>query len=115
MKYRFKHLSIFVLTLFCLIQCSGTPVPDDKKDYAGRWESNVMALTITPDGRVEYKRVDGGGSRSVSGPIKSWQGDDFEVGILFFSTVFKVEKKPYQRDGKMRMVVDGVELTKITF
>ena len=121
MKNKTHHKSakliILICALFLFTQCSGTPLPPDKKNYAGLWESSVMTLSITPDGRVDYKRWDGGSKRSLSGPIKSYQGDDFEVAIPFISTVFKVNKTPYiaEDTGKWRMVVDEVELVKKEF
>lgn len=112
-----KRISVLLCALFLLSNCSGVPLPPEKSNYAGVWESAVMTLIITADGRIEYKRWDGGNNRSISGPIKSYQGDDFEVGIPFISTVFKVEKTPYLAEGtgKWRMVVDGVELVKKEF
>lgn len=121
MKTQMKHNAITIMfalmAMVLMINCSGAPLPSDKTNYAGVWESEVMHLAITADGRVEYKRIDGGGTRSVSGPIRSYQGDDFEVGIPFISTVFKVNKTPYiaEGTGKWRMVVDGVELVKKEF
>ncbi len=99
--------------MIAFVQCSGTPLPPDRANYEGRWQSTEMKLTITKDGRVDYKRMSGGTSTSVNGPIKEFIGDDFVVGVLFITTTFKVNKKPYQQDGRWKMVVDGVELTKV--
>lgn len=106
-----------LMAVFLMINCSGAPLPPDKTNYAGMWESAVMTIAITADGRVDYKRWDGGSNRSISAPIRSYQGDDFEVGVPFFSTVFKVNKTPYiaEGTGKWRMVIDGVELVKKEF
>lgn len=105
---------IVFFSMIAFVQCLGVPVPSDKADYVGRWQSTEMTLTITKDGYVEYKRLRGSGTTSVNGPIKEFKGDDFIVGVLFIKTTFKVSKKPYQEKGLWKMVVDGVELTKIT-
>lgn len=72
-----------------------------------------MSLLILQDGSVDYKRLKKGATVSVTGPIKEFQGDNFVVGIAFFKTTFKVSTPPYQENGKWKMVVDGIELTKI--
>ena len=59
------------------------------------------------------KRLKKGGTVSVTGPIQEFQGDDFVVGIAFLKTTFAVSKSPYEENGEWKMVVDGVELTRI--
>jgi hypothetical protein len=102
-----------VLTSVMLAACSGIAVPADKARYVGQWKGLGMDLTITPDGGVDYKRVSGSGSASVTAPLQSFDGDDFIVGIWMFTTRFKVNKPPYQDDGMWKMIVEGVELTRI--
>ena len=104
-----------LLVVFAIAGCSSVPLPADMADYAGKWQSADMTITITKDGYVDYKRVGQGSSRSGSGPIKEYMGDGFVVGVMFIKTKFKVEKRPYLSQGKTKMVVDGVELTKATF
>jgi len=106
---------IFASGLYCLALLSaacGTPVPEDKKTYVGEWRSPSTYLLITPDGRVEYKRVRGATSKSINAPLKTFLGQDFVVGVGPLSTTFKVSKPPYQDSARWKMVVDGVELTK---
>ena len=102
--------AILLLTLF-LYSCS-KPVPADKAEYVGRWRAPGMDLLITQDGSVKYERLKGGVTTSISGPLQEFQGNDFSVGISFLSSTFVVSKPPYQEDGRWKMVVDGVELTK---
>ena len=72
-----------------------------------------MNLTITSDGGVDYRRVSGSGSKSITASIHEWHGDDFEVGISLISTIFVVSKTPYKDGNIWRMVVDGVELERV--
>lgn len=95
----------------CLLAC-GKPVPPEKSAYVGEWEEKSMYLLILQDGTVSYKRLKGGGSTSVNGPLKGFTGDNFEVGIGPLSTTFVVNKPPYKDGANWKMVVDGVELTK---
>ena len=106
-----KRLSIAALVL--LVASCGEPVPPDKSAYVGEWQEKSMYLLITQDGKVSYKRQKGAGSVSVDGPIKTFKGNDFEVGIGPMSTTFVVTKVPYQAGGQWKMVVDGVELTRV--
>lgn len=102
---------IVVLAGLMLTAC-GMPVPENKTTYVGEWEGIGMSLTITSDGGVIYERISGTGSTSVRGPLQSFEGDDFSVGLWFLTTTFEVSKPPYQEDGEWKMVVDGVELTR---
>jgi len=106
-----KHI-VLALLIFLLAACSD-PLPADKLSYAGEWRSSEMLLLILEDGTVAYKRLQNGGSTSVNGPLKAFQGDSFEVGIGPFSTTFEVSKPPHEVDGSWRMVVDGVLLTRM--
>lgn len=102
-----------LLTGVLMAACGGIAVPADKASYVGQWKGLGMDLTITPDGGVDYKRVSGSGSASVTAPLQSFDGDDFVVGIWIFTTRFKVDKPPYQDAGRWKMIVEGVELTRV--
>ena len=70
-------------------------------------------LAISDSGGVNYRRVNGNRSTTISGPLKNFEGDDFIVGMLFFTTTFEVHKPPYLDGDDWFMVVDGVELRKV--
>lgn len=108
---QFRTLILLLITAFALLGC-GKPVPPDKSAYVGEWQDKTMYLLITQDGSVVYKRLEGGVSRSVQGPLKGFTGDNFEVGVGPMSTEFKVSVAPHKEGDSWRMVVDGVELTR---
>jgi hypothetical protein len=81
-------------------------------NYAGEWKSKEMYLLILPDGSVEYERLKGGSTTTVTGPIKEFKGNNFVVGFAFIKTTFVVSKPPYQENGVWKMIVDGVVLSK---
>ena len=90
----------------------GTPLPPDKREYAGTWHHTGMTLAITPEGGVEYERMRGGTKTTISAPIRRFEGDDLVVGLPGISTTFLVQRRPYRDGADWKMVVDGVELTK---
>jgi hypothetical protein len=101
------------LPLLLLLAGCTAPLPAEKSAYAGHWQAQNMSLMIEPGGSVRYKRQQGAGSTSIEGPLKRFVGDDFEVGIGPMSTTFVVSQPPHQIDGQWKMVVDGVELTRV--
>ena len=93
--------------------CNSIPVPEDKKSYIGTWEGVGFHLSISDNGGVDYRRVNGKRSTKISGPLKNFEGDDFIVGVLFFNTTFEVHKPPYLDGDDWFMVIDGIELKKV--
>ena len=106
-----KHL-ILIFLLLTLTACS-KPIPESRLHYVGEWQSKEMSLLILEDGRVAYERVTGRSTVSIDAPLKEFVEDDFVVGVWFLTTTFDVSEPPEQVDGKWRMVVDGVRLTKV--
>ena len=100
-------------TLLVLLAGCSESLPVEREEYAGLWRNQYIVLYIGMDGSVQYKKQVGNATTSINAPIKTFMGDDFEVGVGPFSTVFKVSKPPY-RDGKTwKMVVDEQELTRV--
>jgi hypothetical protein len=103
----------FIAACVLLLAACSQPLPPTKLSYAGEWQASHVYLLITPDGRVEYKRQRDGGNVSIEAPIKAFEGDNFLVGVGPFTTTFVVSQPPRQgEDGKWKMTVDGVELTR---
>ena len=102
-----------ILMLIALLTACGIAVPDDKRDYVGEWRAPQMSLRISRDGRVDYWRSEGRSKTSVSGPLQSFDGDDFTVGISFMTTTFDVAVPPHEDNGEWTMTVDGVRLSKM--
>ena len=87
-------------------------MPPDKVAYVGTWRHTGMTLVITPGGRVQYERATGALEKSISAPIRRFEGDDLVVGLPGFSTTFLVERRPFNDGGEWKMMVDGVELVR---
>jgi hypothetical protein len=107
-------LIVLIVTFTCLfVGCNSIPVPEEKKSYIGTWQGVGFHLTITDNGGVDYRRVKGKRSTKISGPLKNFKGDDFIVGVLFFTTTFEVHRPPYLDGDDWYMIIDGVELRKV--
>lgn len=102
-----------LLALAALLAACGKAVPPEKLDYVGEWREKNMALRISADGRVKYKRVKDHSTTSIDAPLQAFNGDDFEVGIGMMTTTFVVTRPPFRdEEDQWKMVVDGVELVK---
>jgi len=100
------------LAIALLAAACAKPLPPDKADYAGEWQSPAMYLLITKDGSLRYKRLKQGGTVSVDAPIKEFQGNNIVAGVGPMATTFVVSKPPYKDAGAWKMVVDDEELTR---
>jgi hypothetical protein len=89
------------------------PVPANKAAYVGEWLGEKMRLKIHQDGKVEYKRDQPGKNVSLSIELQCFDGDNFDAGWSVFHSTFVVSKPPHRVQGKWKMMVDGVELTKV--
>ena len=90
----------------------GKPLPADKAAYAGHWSNQHMDLLITPAGSVKYQRRMGNVHESIDAPIQEFTDEGFTAGIGPLKGKFKVTVPPHEVDGKWKMTVDGLELTR---
>ncbi len=103
----------FLALLFALVLIGcAKPIPAEKAAYIGEWSGFAMSLLITQDGSVAYRRLEGGVNKSIDGPLKEFQGNNFVVGVGPASTTFLVSAAPHLDGAVWKMTVDGVELTK---
>lgn len=113
MRIMRKTLQVFVTALLMLaLSGCGKPVPAEKAAYVGEWRATAMVILITQDGSVAYRRLEGGVNKSIDGPLKDFQGNNFVVGFGPVSTVFIVSVPPHLDGDVWKMTVDGVELTR---
>lgn len=112
-------MRIFKYALICTFFCAANsfaepiPVPASKAAYIGTWKSKAMDLTIAADGKVQYKRVDPNKNVNLSIELARFNGDNFEAGVGIIVSTFVVSMPPTSYGDKTKMVVDGVELTKM--
>ena len=109
------RVSCFCIVLLLSLAACSKPLPDNKKHFAGLWQSNNMSLLITLDGRVDYQRVKSDNFNktvSVNAPIQEFTETGFIVGFMGLTTEFIVSQPPTQKGGQWFMIVDDVKLIK---
>ncbi len=109
------HAALLAACLFAAAPsfADPVPVPPAKANYVGEWVGEKMRLKIRQDGHVEYKRDRPGKNLDLSVDLQGFDGDNFDVGTSFLSSTFVVGKPPHREQGKWKMTVDGVELTRV--
>lgn len=109
-----RKLIVFVvaMSILLLVGCA-KPVPAEKSAFVGEWKSQDMEVLITQEGSVMYRRVRGNVTKSIEGPLQGFEGDDFVVGVGPMKVTFVVSTPPHEVGGEWKMVVDGVELTRV--
>ena len=110
-----KYIQFIAFIIFVILSGCGEPLSEDKLDYAGLWRGGNELIEINNDGSVSYAKVRLDNTETIEGPIKEFTDEGFIVGYLFLTTKFKVDKPPYQENGKWKMVLNGVEMTKENF
>lgn len=96
----------------CLLAACGIAIPPDKAEYVGDWKGPRMSLSITQDGQLDYKRVQGNSTTSLNVPIKQFEGDNIVAGLGPMTSSFVVSQIPHEESGEWVMVVDGVRLVR---
>ncbi len=87
---------------------------EDRQNYIGEWTNATTRLLIKPDGTIEYRREETVGDTTnndtISGPINTFSGASFTVGVLGNNTRFDVSPPPTMENGAMTMTVNGEKL-----
>ncbi|HLU12708.1 MAG TPA: hypothetical protein VKZ64_02010 [Arenimonas sp.] len=106
--------SAWLFALACLLAACERPVPEDFRDYVGHWRGEGMLIVISANGHGHYERIRNRQRTSVEGPAHSFSRNEFRIGVGALSARFEVNEAPHQdSDGRWRMTVDGVELTRL--
>lgn len=112
MSARRASHGLLLATCLWLVACA-KPVPADFTNYVGHWRGDGTLLVIRADGHADYERVTGESRVSIEGSCHSFTEDGFKIGIGLLSARFDVSQPPQRVDGRWRMTVDGVELTRV--
>lgn len=105
--------AVIVVVFLLLASAGGGGIPADKQAYVGGWSGDGAMLNISPDGRVTWETTEGATTKSIkNAPIQRFIGDDFEVGVAFFSTRFTVQSPPRFDGVRWTMTVEGKRLSR---
>jgi hypothetical protein len=89
------------------------PVPPEKAAYVGDWQGKKMRLNIAQNGKIAYKREQPDKQMDLNIELQGFNGNNFDAGALMIHSTFVVSTPPHREGNKWKMVVDGVELTKV--
>ena len=112
MSARRPCTALLLAACLWLVACA-KPVPADFANYVGHWRGDGTLLVIRADGHADYERVTGDSRISIEGSCHSFTEEGFKIGIGLLSARFEVTRPPRRVDGRWRMTVDGVELTRV--
>lgn len=87
------------------------PPPAEHLDMVGVWGGGAITLIISPEGMLEYSRVEDGNSSSFSAPILGWSPTEIKAGIGPIQRTFAITP-PAMANGVWTMTVDGQALTR---
>ncbi|WP_343597441.1 hypothetical protein [Acinetobacter sp.] len=103
-----------------LIACTQTnPLLTEKADMVGYWENPQHKLIILKDGQLKYIETEHQEVKTASlaeqsnyqseieAPITQLDNQHIQVGTGDFATSFKINKLPYQEQGKWKMIING--------
>jgi hypothetical protein len=107
------RLRCALLLLLALLAACAEPVPVAHGEYVGHWHGEGMRLVIRADGHADYDRVQGESRVSIEGSAHSFSEHGFRIGLGPLSASFEVQRRPHLAEGRWRMTVDGVELTRV--
>ena len=111
------HILRTAILAACLLPLTAhadlVPVPPEKMAYVGDWQGKDMRIQLAKNGKVEYKRKQPGKDMNLSVDLQGFNGDNFDVGVFLVRSTFVVSKPPHRENGKWKMTVDGVELTRV--
>ncbi|GAB2494348.1 hypothetical protein [Arenimonas alkanexedens] len=104
----------WLLLAACLwLAACAKPVPVDYRQYVGHWRGDGTLLVIGADGHADYERATGKSRISIEGVCHTFTENGFKIGVGLLSADFDVSRAPRLVDGRWRMTVDGVELTRV--
>ncbi|MEJ2715582.1 MAG: hypothetical protein P8182_00325 [Deltaproteobacteria bacterium] len=86
-----------------------SPLPPDQIVFAGVWFGNQGSiLRIKLDGSGDFRS----GNTTVTGGRVLVDGESLSIGIMGIGKTWNIDRKPYLKDGKWKMELDGEIFTR---
>ncbi len=85
------------------------PLTEETIIYAGKWVTNDGTyIQLYNDGSGDIDK----GNTTVSGGAAILTDSTIQIKILGIGSTYRIDKKPYEEDGKWKMVLDGFTYVK---
>jgi hypothetical protein len=109
------RLSKMLVLLWLVVSLAGCakPIPSERVAYVGSWTGANVVLSISQEGQLDYRKVDGRNTTKINAPVLEFVGDNFTAGVGPIKTTFVVTSAPHKDGAVWKMTVDGVELTRL--
>jgi hypothetical protein len=108
-----------------IVGCSKTsPLLENQKDYIGKWKNDSSTLIIEKDGDAKYSQhlkaetkttssdISTSSLSNIKAPITALDAQHIQIGEGSMSKEFKVDKPPFEQDGKWKVILDGQVYTR---
>jgi hypothetical protein len=104
---------LVLLSFVVVLAACARPIPPERAAYVGNWTAANVTLSISQDGHLNYRKVDGNVTTKINAPLLEFAGNDFTAGLGPIKTTFVVANAPHKDGAVWKMTVDGVELTRL--
>ncbi len=108
----------YVLILFVsliLLSCNGgkrTPLKESQLKYSGTWIApGDISFTISADGGGSFKFS----NSSVTGGNVMFNDSGFKIGLFGIEKIFIINKEPFDDNGELNMIINGIKFKKIKY
>lgn len=97
-------LVIIGITLFLISCVNKTPLTEEQKEYAGKWETNDGTwVQIFNNGGANFEQS----NSSVTGGAVTFKEHVIEIGLMGITNEYAIETEPYEEDGVWKMKLNN--------
>jgi len=109
-----KKFLIILFVSFFLVSCGEKQIPlnESQLKYAGTWVApGDISFTIFADGGGDIKFS----NSAVTGDNVMFNDSGFKIGLFGIEKKFIVNQKPYDENGNLKIIVNGIKFKKVSF
>ena len=123
---RYQNLLLASFCALSLASCTKTsPLLESHLEYVGQWKNETSSLKIDKSGQVKYvehleaeekiesQKIKTSAVSDIKAPITQFNQHQFKIGQGALSKQFKIDRAPFQQNGKWRVIINGQLYTKI--
>jgi len=113
-----KHIKSYLIILFIsvlLFSCGNSkrqPLNESQLKYAGTWIApGNISFTISADGGGNFEFS----NSKVTGGNVMFNDSGFKIGLFGIEKHFIIDQEPYDENGDLKMIINGIKFKKIKF